>query len=324
MGTARSAPCTNLLLPDDACRLLQCSTQIQLISRTDTHTTYQIQLQPKTKFLSKTLKSVLYTTFHNFPYQLYMIELCTFIKQAFYQKICPFFIPVYSLGYHCIQTDKSNALEPAYDFVVVHGTPVGLPIETWLARKKETNVRDIQLIMFQLLYTCYVLQSGRFFHGLQKENLFLVKRTAPKLFIVVMNDTFFEFKSLYEIQVGHLPNNPPLTDDLSYIFRLCERANITVTSSIETTLNGLATALQLQTQTPFQHDNAEVMGIRDGFFKQHRNIQPFYFQPQATPKPQLSSPGSTKKKPSAAQVRYQDVLQKQEVVRKELKKLLRQ
>lgn len=328
MGASRSAPCTNLLLPDNACNLMQCSTRAEVIKQTTEQATYLVELLPKTKFLGLHLGSVLLSRFHSLTKKRYLVHLCTFIKQVTFQKVCSFLVPVYSLGFNC-QEDKS---QKEATLVVVHGVPPDVPLHKWLKSLTSDLEHEGQLLFFQVLYTCYVLEKGKFYYGLQKENMFVKHRASAKHYVVLVGDIFYEFTTMYELKVGHLPDSPPQNNDLSYVLTLFEKTNIVTDTSLESTLTELATKLRLHTNTPFLDKQAEFMGIRDQFLLQH-NVQPFAFQPVQQNQPETL--GTVKQTPAPKQprvvkkpreildpenARYQEITQKQARVRAEIKK----
>lgn len=322
MGTTTSSSCKNLLLSDDACEISSCVKQLKVYQESGDITSYLLQLKSNTKFVGKPIKKVLYSLFFSSTQQQYLVRLCSFIRQASFQNICPFLTPVYAIGYNCAPPNntlpKNNSEKKG--MAVVHGLPPTTTLKKWstFILNDTTGMRDYQLVLFQLLYTCYLLEKGNFFYGLHTKNLFVRTLKTPKRFLLIIGDLFFEFSCLYEVQVGLLPLNFPLSNDMSFLAPFFKRATISLKLSPHSTLLLLASELKIQGKKAVVTE--DVMGMRDSFLLK-QNIQPFSFHPNTmdfTTKENIRSKPQT----DPALLSYRDMLQKQVVVRNKIKTLV--
>jgi hypothetical protein len=322
MGTTSSSPfspCTNLLVSDDACDLLNCKPKeiIPLGQSSEETSSYLLQLKRNTKFQGNSVTSVIYSEFHNYPQERYLVHLCTFVKRAVEQNICPFFAPIYSIGYNC---DPNVVSRDGANMVVMHGVPPPTSLETWFTL--DLTLRDKQLMVFQLLYACYLLKTGHYFYGLGQHNLFVTTLSAPKKWTVVSAvNKFYEFTSEYQLQVAYLPIHLPLTNDLSSLQHVFQAAQVTFTD-VDTTILHLATELQLFSR--YIQEDSDVTGLVDRALEragveEYQNIQPFAFEymsfiPTEPPPPEPMDPLT---------VQFEELRMKQDAIRSEIKKLLR-
>lgn len=325
MGITNSSPCTNLLVSDNACELMNCEPkQVTLLSQSPVETSYLLKMKRNTKFQGHSVTEVIYSAFNNHPQERYLIHLCSFIKRAVDQHVCLFFVPVYAVGYNC---DSNAVNSDTADVVVMHGVPPNTSLETWLTF--DLPLREKQLMMFQLLYACYVLKSGRYFYGLSKPNLFVATLPAPKKWTVVSTvNKFYEFTSQYQLQVSYLPTHLPLTNDLSSlqdVFQaaqvMFQAAQVTFTT-VENTILNLAKELHLFSR--YVPDGSEVTGLVDWFLEranveEYQNIQPFSFEftsliETEPPPPEPMDPLT---------IQFEELRVKQEAIRREIKRLIK-
>ena len=273
MGTNSS--CSNLQRFEDACRLSECQNtrkpmpEWTLLPNVQS---YLLQLKKGTRYQGQQVSLVVYSVVSTSTTQGPWVHLCSFIKQTVEQGVCPFFAPVYSLGYNC---DKEGV-------VVVHGLtdPQSKPLlQTW----PFLSHQDKLLVVFQLLYVCHVLQMGHFDYGLSPETLHVVALEKPKTWSVATDSSFFEFQTVDQLSVAGLPVFPP-NRDMHTVRQLCSSVRVDLDDMVELTL--MQVARQLNIVTPgLLRVPKDLIGIQRSFLKPsvslsdvYQNLQSFSYQ----------------------------------------------
>lgn len=265
--------CSNLLPSDNACDIVKCQEAQSTIPEWNVvnMNSYWLDLKEGTKYQGKKLPYVAYSVGQTT--QL-VIHLCSFIKQVVDQGVCPFLAPVYSIGYNCKKS-----------VVILHGVPLGKLLKDWWLTE-DVSLLDKQLIVFQLLYVCHVLQLGNYPQGLHAETLYVVTLKAPKTWRVATESSFFEFTTLYSLRVSALPLFPP-SADMSTVSDFSSKAgfNFVGVQGSQGTL--LQLGRQLNIVSPGFPWDEHAIGVSPSFFKPplsdvYQTLQSFTFTPTSS------------------------------------------
>lgn len=275
MGTNTSSPCSNSA--ENACDITQCQTEISSFPEWNTRVSksYRLYLKKNTKYQGKTVNSVIYSVLENTKNKQYIMQLCSFIKQVVDQGVCPFISPLYSIGYNC---DHEN------NMVIIHGTPSGQPLQQCIDNEN-IPVHAKQLIVFQLLYVCYVLQLGHYNYGIHTVSLYVVTLPEPQTWSLATDFAHFQFTTPYYLRVTALPLFPPSSQP-SELSDICAKVQIQLTDDIRISLQNLASQLNISSFVfPWKAKKENVFGVSKSFLKPslstvYQNLRSFSFEPR--------------------------------------------
>lgn len=267
MGSA----CSNLFF-EDVCDLKKCVLNSVLENLPhENSTTWKCELQRNTTFMGKPFSTIWVTSFGKVDG--INMHLISFMQQVVRQNICPFLTPILGIGHNC---------RPLVPMVMVQPF-VSTRWSSWMATAEKT---DVQLILFQLVYTLYVLQLGGYPVQVSELNLYVETKPTEQevlLFFAPQNPLFFRCSIKHMLQVSHLPLNlGPSLNVLDVV-----RGGFPDVSSIkyDGLLAYMASVLQDQgllfaeKGPPLQ----DMIGVNPYFFRtsamEQKNVKPFHFTP---------------------------------------------
>lgn len=269
--------CSNLASTENFCELEAC---VQSVSPSNDSNVWLLQLQEGTHYNGTALQTVmlymsLFPSTQDARYNQF-VRLVSMVQRVVQIQVCPFFEQVLHVGYNCDLVNMLHynpvANQEQRVFLLTHQA-AGEKASPWM---NSHALEDRRLVLFQLVYTCYVLELAGFSSFMDLNNLTVLDLGKEEPFYLHTNTTpaaFYLFYSRYKLQVVNMPLLVSATTTLfptllNLFFQ--NRVPFSTSTALEA-LQGLGEWLRLQGVVSLQY------GVPASGLKHVYSVQPSYF-----------------------------------------------
>ena len=201
--------CSNLALAENPCLIWTC---VKSSTRVHDKLAWVLTLKPATHYQGTLVEKVLgqlWVSRHE------SLQYLSVLKRCVEQSVCPFFSYIYAVGHNCSIESLSKVFrENVLDvrrliiqsfsgkwLLVLQEPTQGTPLDIWMQRP--IPFIEKVLVLFQLVFSCYVLQLSGLPFGVSFQNL-QVSNGDLKKYAFYGNTEFvsyFHFETAFKLQV---------------------------------------------------------------------------------------------------------------------------
>ena len=201
--------CSDLALAENPCLIWTC---VKSTTRVDDRLSWVLTLKSDTHYQGKLIEKVLGQLWVSSKQS---IQYLSVLKRCVEQSVCPFFSYIYAVGHNCSVESLSQVFrENISDFkrliiqsfsekwlLVLQEPTQGTQLDAWV--QKPVPFIEKVLVLFQLVFSCYVLQLAGLPFGVSFQNLRVSKGDLKKYAFYGNTEfvSYFHFETAFELQV---------------------------------------------------------------------------------------------------------------------------
>lgn len=202
--------CSDLALSENPCLIGIC---VNTVEKVDKKLSWVLHLNPNTYYNGHLVTHVIGTIWASTPEA---VQLLSVIKRCVEQSVCPFFSYIYAVGHNC-STERlttvfhetlpnlrqllDKAVPKQNRLLVLHEPSDNTDLQTWM--QGPVPFIEKVLMLFQLTFSCYVLELAGLPYGVRFENLRVSKGEIERyaLYGNTQFVSYFHFETAFKLQV---------------------------------------------------------------------------------------------------------------------------
>lgn len=198
--------CSDLALSENPCLISVC---VKTATRIKNKLSWLLQLQSNTSYHGTPVKQVAGTIYVSTEE---MLQLLSFAKRCVEQSVCPFFSYIYAVGQNCSTERLTHVFKEPLPkmrkelpkrklLLVLHEPSANTSFKSWM--QQPVPFIEKVLMLFQLVFSCYVLELANLPYSLTFKNLRVVKGEIKKYALYGNTEfvSYINFETAFQLQI---------------------------------------------------------------------------------------------------------------------------
>lgn len=277
--------CSDLALAENPCLISTC---VKTATRIENKLAWLLRLYPNTSYHGTPVEKVVGTVVVSTDE---ILQLLSVVKRCVEQSVCPFFSYIYAVGQNCSVERLTHVFKETLPklrgtlpkkrlLLVLHEPSANTLLQSWM--QEPMPFIEKVLILFQLVFSCYVLELANLPYGLTFESLRVSKGEIKKYALYGNTEfvSYFNFETAFQLQVVDYQLLLQSGSNTKVVFTLVQQlfpGVVTKTLPLSVIFINLARWLvneNIVAHTRLPKHSYNVYGIRGSFFA-NKNLPPF-------------------------------------------------